>query len=143
MKKIGILFIISLILNCATRKEIVQFKDDTFTLRNQIEILRQENKEIQQMLNNLSQFINSSQEENIKTKADLLYEFEQLKTRSQIIESKLDDIYYYLPGSNQYPNIKKKTSAITSNASVPSSVSRRATAFLIISNNFFFIISQK
>lgn len=96
MKKINMKFLLTILavgflLSCATRKEIVRFKDDTTYLRQQIFALRQENKEIKKMLKKLTATLILLQDGTRKTKADLLSELESLKTQSNVIDSKLAD----------------------------------------------------
>jgi len=91
IRSVIVILISGILLSCATRKEIVQFKDDTQYLRQQIFALRQENQEMRKMLLALNKAILSIQNINQRTKADLLAELESLKNQSQIIDSKLVD----------------------------------------------------
>jgi len=79
------------LVNCATRKEIVQFKADTLSIRQQLMALRQENKDLQKMLIVLNQKIMTLQDESQRTRADLFTEIGDLKSKSSVIDSKLAD----------------------------------------------------
>jgi tol-pal system protein YbgF len=93
--KIFIVVFASLLLSsCATRKEIVRFKEDMSYLRIQTESLRQENEEIKKMLRELGKNFNDLQNETRRTKADLLTEIGNIKSQSQVIDSKLEDNTY-------------------------------------------------
>jgi len=89
-----IVFVSMLISSCATRKEIVRFKEDMAYLRIQTESLRQENEEIKKMLQDLSKNFSDLQNETRRTKADLLTEIDNVKSQSQVIDSKLEDNTY-------------------------------------------------
>lgn len=80
--------------SCATRKEIVQFKQDMSFIRVQTESLRQENEELKKMLAQLNQSFAELQNETRRTKADLLTEIDNVKSKSQVIDSKLEDTSY-------------------------------------------------
>lgn len=93
--KIMTIFLVLLSLSsCATRKEIVQFKQDMSFLRVQTESLRQENVELKKMLLQLNQNFAELQNETRRTKADLLTEIDNVKSKSQVIDSKLEDTSY-------------------------------------------------
>ncbi|MBN1154912.1 tol-pal system protein YbgF [candidate division KSB1 bacterium] len=79
---------------CATRKEIVRFKEDVSYIRSQTELLRQENAEIRRMCEKLNTSISNLENETRRTKADLLAEIDHVKARSQAIDSKLEDNTY-------------------------------------------------
>jgi tol-pal system protein YbgF len=89
-----IVFVSFLISSCATRKEIVRFKEDMSYLRIQTESLRQENEEIKKMLRDLGKNFSDLQNETRRTKADLLTEIDNIKSQSQVIDSKLEDNTY-------------------------------------------------
>lgn len=80
--------------SCATRKEIVHFKEDMAYLRLKTELLRQENQDIKNMLLELGKNFADLQNETRRAKADLLTEIDQIKTQSQVIDSKLEDNTY-------------------------------------------------
>ena len=82
----GVIFV-----NCATRKEIVQFKTDTVSIRQQLMAIRQENKDLRKMLVVLNQKMVALQEVSQRTRADLFSEIDNLKSKSNVIDSKLAD----------------------------------------------------
>jgi len=94
LKSFIVVFISLLISSCATRKEIVRFKEDMSYLRIQTESLRQENEEIKKMLRELGKNFNDLQNETRRTKADVLTEIGNIKSQSQVIDSKLEDNTY-------------------------------------------------
>jgi len=83
-----------LVSSCATRKEIVRFKEDLSYIRSQTELLREENSELKRMNREMAQSIEDLENETRRTKADLLAEIDHIKSRSQAIDSKLDDNSY-------------------------------------------------
>ena len=89
-----VVFASLLISSCATRKEIVRFKEDMAYLRIQTESLRQENEEIKKMIRDLGKNFSDLQNETRRTKADLLTEIDNVKSQSQVIDSKLEDNTY-------------------------------------------------
>jgi len=94
LKFVFILMTVQLIFGCASRKEIVRFKDDTAYLRQQVEVLRNENKAIRKAIVELHKSLTSLQDENRQTKADILAELDNLKNQSQILDSKIDEQAY-------------------------------------------------
>lgn len=94
LKNFIVVFVALFISSCATRKEIVRFKEDMSYLRIQTESLRQENEEIKRMLQELGKNFNDLQNETRRTKADLLTEIGNIKSQSQVIDSKLEDNTY-------------------------------------------------
>ncbi|MCI0494176.1 tol-pal system protein YbgF [candidate division KSB1 bacterium] len=93
--KITTIILISLALSsCATRKEVVRFKEDLSYLRVQTESLRLENAELKKMLLELNKSFDDLQNETRRTKADVLTEIDNVKSQSQVIDSKLEDTSY-------------------------------------------------
>jgi len=90
---------------CASRKEIAQFKKDLFYLQQRSERIQQDantlkkgmatqqinSEEIQRSLTELTFLINELRDENNRTKAELLTETGNLKAQSNILDSKLED----------------------------------------------------
>jgi tol-pal system protein YbgF len=77
--------------SCASRKEIVQFQNDTMYLRNQVDAIRSENQKLTEWIKQLNITITQQQEEIKRTRADLMLEMSSVKEQSQFIDSKLDD----------------------------------------------------
>ncbi len=92
-----------LLLSCATRKEIVQFKEDTAYLRLKADALQQDNAELKKMLQELRKQLATLQDETRRTKADLLTEIDQLKSQIQIVSSRLEDNTYRMSHLIQKP----------------------------------------
>ncbi len=86
--------IVWLVSSCATRKEIVQFKDVAAYLRLKADALQQENYELKKMLQELNRNLLAVQDETRRTKADLLTEIDLLKNQIQIVSSRLEDNTY-------------------------------------------------
>ena len=90
--KIGVILTVCLIASgCATRKEIVRFKQDTAVLIMQVESLRAENKQLRKMVQELNNSVNRLHTDNSRARAELLTEIESIKSQSIVIDSKLDD----------------------------------------------------
>lgn len=94
LKIFSVVFISVFLSGCATRKEIIRFKEDMSYLRVQTETLRQENEEIKKMIRDLNLNFGDLQNETRRTKADLLTEIDNVKSQSQVIDSKLEDNTY-------------------------------------------------
>lgn len=90
-------YIITLVLcftfltGCATRKEIVQFKNDTDYLRSKIDTLSVQNNNLREKIEKLNSKITEFIQESNRQRADLLTEIGTLKEMSQYIDSKLED----------------------------------------------------
>ncbi|MCI0513515.1 tol-pal system protein YbgF [candidate division KSB1 bacterium] len=84
--------------SCASRNEILQFKDDSFYLRTQLTALRQDNEEIKKQLAALNKTLAALQEDQRQNRADLYTEIETLKSQSQVIDSKLADNTHRMSG---------------------------------------------
>ncbi|HEX9970863.1 MAG TPA: tol-pal system protein YbgF [bacterium] len=94
LKIFSVVFISVFFSSCATRKEIVRFKEDLSYLRVQTESLRLENAEMKKMLQDLNKNFDDLQNETRRTKADVLTEIDNVKSQSQVIDSKLEDNTY-------------------------------------------------
>ena len=107
-KKLFIILTGFILLNCATRKEIVQFKDDTQLMKNQLISLQSENKELKQQLQELQDSIQRLENRLGRDRAVLLAEMDELKRQSQflnqIIEDNITQISKYVnkPDSRNY-----------------------------------------
>ena len=112
MKKLLIAFACLLLLSCATRKEIVQFKDDTQYMKNRLVSLQNENQELKQQLQELEQTMQKLEKQLSRDRADLLTEMEELKRQSQFLNQIIED------------NISQMSKYMTS----PKSSSYRSTA---------------
>ncbi|MGD9489166.1 MAG: tol-pal system protein YbgF [Calditrichaceae bacterium] len=81
---------------CASRKEIVRFQDDTDYLRNQVELLVSENREMKKMLQSQLKLVTALENDTRQIKADLISELSVLKEQTGYIDSKLDDHIYQM-----------------------------------------------
>ncbi len=86
-----VILVFVILIGCASRKEIVQFKNDTLYLKNQVDALRAENQEIKKMIQELNQTIKQQQEEIRLTRADLMVELNALKEQSQFLDNKIEE----------------------------------------------------
>lgn len=107
-----------LAVGCATRKEIVQFKQDTFYLRQQVEALRLENKEIRKTLQDVGKALLNLQDENRQTKADLMAEIDNLKSQTNVLDSKLEDTTYRMSDIMHKKEDTKSTAPKTDSSDV-------------------------
>ena len=80
-----------LLINCATRKEIIQFKDDTQLMKNQLVSLQNENRELRQQLQDVQDSIQKLENRLGQDRADLLAEMEELKRQSQFLNQIIED----------------------------------------------------
>ncbi len=86
----GLLFLLFMY-GCASRKEIVQFKNDMQFLREQVQLIRNENREIKQKLQEIDRSIAAIEQDNNRTKADMMAEIADLKQQSRSLDNKLED----------------------------------------------------
>jgi tol-pal system protein YbgF len=91
LKLLFLFLFASFLLNCASRREIVQFQDDTVYLRNQVDALRSENRELKAMVQQLNTTVIQQQEELQRTRADLMVELKTIRDQSQFLDNKLED----------------------------------------------------
>jgi tol-pal system protein YbgF len=114
------ILVCSLVLaGCATRREIVQFKEDVAILSGQVELLRNENGEIRKQLNHLIQSSSAHQDDIRSLRADFLAKMDELSRKSDHIESKLEDAMYKItaiqeqPGSRYLSRVSPDTVSVT------------------------------
>lgn len=111
LKKLLIMLTGLLLLSCATRKEIVQFKDDTQTMKNRLISLQSENKELKEKLQEIEESMQTLQKQLSRDRADLLTEMEELKRQSQflnqVIEDNISQMSKYMtrPKTSSYPSM--------------------------------------
>lgn len=82
------------ICGCATRKEIVDFKQNILHIRQQIEEARTENAAIKAKLDELGKSVANMQDETRRTRAELLTELMNLKNQTLFLDNKLEDTSY-------------------------------------------------
>jgi len=79
------------IVGCATRKEIVNFKNDSFYMRSQIDSLRAEQKRLRAAIVKLTALTEQSTEANNRLRADIQVQLNQLAEQSQILNDRLEE----------------------------------------------------
>jgi len=82
-----LLFLVS----CATRKEIVNLKNDSFYIRSQIDSLRAEQKRLRAAIVKLTALTEQSTEANNRLRADIQVQLNQLAEQSQILNDRLEE----------------------------------------------------
>jgi tol-pal system protein YbgF len=89
--KIASLVSLVLIAGCATRKEIVSFKNDSFYMRSQIDSLRAEQRRLRAAIVKLTTLTEQSTEANNRLRADIQVQLNQLAEQSQILNDRLEE----------------------------------------------------
>lgn len=91
MKKLLIISVTLFLAGCATRKEVVQFKEGMQDLQNQVVSLQSENRELKRQLQEIQRSIERLEEQGSRNRADLLVEMEDLKRQFQFLNQMLED----------------------------------------------------
>jgi len=89
-KAVSLLFVI-FFPGCATRKEIVNFKNDSFYMRAQIDSLRSEQRRLRAAIIRLTHLTEQSTEANNRLRADMQVQLKQLGEQSQLLNDRLED----------------------------------------------------
>jgi tol-pal system protein YbgF len=76
---------------CATRKEITNFKNDTFYIRAQVDSLRAEQRRLRTALAKLSTLTEQNAEANSRLRADLKLQIDQLTGQNQLLSDRLEE----------------------------------------------------
>lgn len=76
---------------CATRKEITNFKNDTFYIRAQVDSLRAEQRRLRTALVKLATLTEQNTEANSRLRADLKLQIEQLTGQNQLLSDRLEE----------------------------------------------------
>ena len=76
---------------CATRKEIVTFKNDSAYMRTQIDSLRAEQKRLRAAMIKLAAITEQSAEANNRLRADLQLQMNQLAEQTQLLTDRLEE----------------------------------------------------
>lgn len=82
---------ILLILGCASRTDVKQFKDDMLYVRLRLDGIQSENQKILALMQDLNTTIATLQEDSRRTKADLIAEMTTLRERTTYLQNLLDD----------------------------------------------------
>jgi tol-pal system protein YbgF len=80
-----------LVFGCATRKEIVNFKNDSLYFRMQIDSLRAEQRRLRTAMVRLTTLTEQSTEANNRLRADLQLQLTQITEQSQILNDRLEE----------------------------------------------------
>ena len=80
--------------SCASRKEIVQFKEDAVYIRTQVDLLQYNDELTKKEISELDNSIKSLQDDIRIMKADLLSEVSSVKDKTDFLDTKLDDASY-------------------------------------------------
>jgi tol-pal system protein YbgF len=76
---------------CATRKEITNFKNDTFYIRAQVDSLRAEQRRLRTALVKLATLTEQNAEANSRLRADLKLQIDQLTGQNQLLSDRLEE----------------------------------------------------
>lgn len=121
--KASVLFALLLLCSgCATRKEIVRFKEDLNYLRWQTETIQKNNQALQSEVKILNQRLAELLDETRRTRAEFLAMLDQVQTQSRILDAKLDD------GFTKMTRTSEKRRAPANLPSQPDSVKSDTTA---------------
>lgn len=80
-----------LLISCATRKEVVNLKNDSFYIRSQIDSLRAEQRRLRAAIVRLTNLTEQSTEANNRLRADIQVQLNQLGEQSQILNDRLEE----------------------------------------------------
>jgi tol-pal system protein YbgF len=80
-----------LVFGCATRKEVVNLKNDSFYIRSQIDSLRAEQRRLRAAVVKLAALTEQSTEANSRLRADIQVQLNQLGEQSQILNDRLEE----------------------------------------------------
>jgi tol-pal system protein YbgF len=76
---------------CATRKEIANFKNDTFYIRIQVDSLRAEQRRLRAAVVKLATLSEQNAEANNRLRADLKLQIDQLAEHTQLLSDRLEE----------------------------------------------------
>ncbi|MGH7597418.1 MAG: tol-pal system protein YbgF [bacterium] len=89
--KAFLLLALLLLSACATRKEITNFKNDTFYIRAQVDSLRAEQRRLRTALAKLATLTEQNAEANSRLRADLKLQIDQLTGQNQLLSDRLEE----------------------------------------------------
>ncbi len=116
----------ALIFGCATRKEVVNLKSDSFYIRSQIDSLRAEQRRLRAAVVRLTNLTEQSAEANSRLRADIQVQLTQLAEQSQILNDRLEETGRRI--SNLPSKLRLATPVIVSNPDSANKASRVDTA---------------
>ncbi|MCI0699093.1 tol-pal system protein YbgF [candidate division KSB1 bacterium] len=91
LKAFLLLALLLLLSACATRKEITNFKNDTFYIRAQVDSLRAEQRRLRAALVKLATLTEQNAEANSRLRADLKLQIDQLTGQNQLLSDRLEE----------------------------------------------------
>lgn len=83
-----------LLSHCASRKEIVNFKNDVVFIKGDLDIIRHEIKMMQTQVTEVNKNIQKMEATSRKNNADMLAEISSLKNQTLFLDNKLEDTSY-------------------------------------------------
>ncbi len=83
--------LVVLLAGCATRKEVVRFKQDSELLKREVQAVKAQNAANEARLAELDRKLEALREEQRRTRADVMAELSGLKTQTFSLDSKLED----------------------------------------------------
>jgi tol-pal system protein YbgF len=89
--KLLVLLGLLLVTACATRKEIVNFRNDTAYLRSQIDSVRAEQRRLRSAVQRLTTLTEQSTESANRLRADVQLQLRQLAEQTQLLSDRLED----------------------------------------------------
>jgi len=89
--KIFPLLFLQIVFGCATRKEVVNLKSDSFYIRSQIDSLRAEQRRLRAAIIRLAHLTEQNTEANSRLRADIQVQLTQLAEQSQILNDRLEE----------------------------------------------------
>lgn len=111
---------------CATRKEVVNLKNDSFYIRSQIDSLRAEQRRLRAAIIRVTNLTEQSTEANNRLRADIQVQLTQLAEQSQILNDRLEETGRRI--SNLPSKLRMTTPVIVSGPDSANKTSRIDTA---------------
>jgi len=126
--RLSVLAFLSLVaaFGCATRKEVVNLKNDSFYIRSQIDSLRAEQRRLRAAILRVANLTEQSSEANNRLRADIQVQLTQLAEQSQILNDRLEETGRRI--SNLPSKLRLATSVIVSGPDSANKTSRVDTA---------------
>lgn len=121
-----LLLSLTIICGCATRKEVVNLKSDSFYIRSQIDSLRAEQRRLRTAIIRLGSLTEQSTEANSRLRADIQVQLTQLAEQSQILNDRLEETGRRI--SNLPSKLRMNTPVIVSGPDSANKTSRVDTA---------------
>jgi tol-pal system protein YbgF len=120
--KVFLLLALALLSACATRKEITNFKNDTFYIRAQVDSLRAEQRRLRTALVKLATLTEQNTEANSRLRADLKLQIDQLTGQNQLLSDRLEET------GRRISNLPSKMMLATPVATPPADTAQKPSA---------------